>query len=1089
MSFLTEDQIESLALSLFRTELAYDAVLHGPELLRAPSDVVLADYLRDALTRINPGHPESVYDHAFRLATRHSGNTLLENNEQFHRLLVNGIDVKTSAAAPLPFGKGSGDGSARHKKLWLIDWTNPANNHFAAVNQFTVVEGNQHKRADVVLFVNGLPLVVIEIKNATDEKATAQKAFDQLQTYKEAIPSLFRYNAMLIATDGWFARAGTLSAAFDRFAAWKNPVSARRSAAGSPHKQLYGAEAGSVLNDDGERLYQSALFAGNEQAPELEPLLLELLNRHTLPDFIRHFIVFERTRTGTVKKMAAYHQYYAVNKALQSTIRAASPLSPRERGSGGEGPQKPQDGAGSGGEGGRAGVVWHTQGSGKSLSMVFYAGKLVLAPALQNPTIVVLTDRNDLDQQLFDTFTNCQHLLRQKPVQAESRAKLKELLSVASGGVVFTTIQKFLPDEKGGAFPCLTERRNVVVIADEAHRSQYDFIDGFARHLRDALPNATFIGFTGTPIEKEDKSTRAIFGDYIDVYDIQQAVDDGATVRIFYESRLARIDLNAEEQTLLDERIEEVTEEDELTEKQQRFARWTQQEAIVGSEGRLRQVAEDLVRHFEERCTALEGKAMIVCMSRRICVALHYELVKLRPEWYDEDDSKGALKVIMTGSSSDPLHWQPHIRNKPRRKTIGDRLKDPNDPLRLVIVRDMWLTGFDAPCLPTLYVDKPMTGHNLMQAIARVNRVFKNKEGGLIVDYLGIAQDLKKALHTYTESGGRGKIEYDIDEAADKMMELYEVVAGLFEGFDYKAVFLMEPREKLQFLLDATNHILGLEKGRERFTTYVTNLSKAFALAVTHPLAATIRDELAFFQAVKARIAKLREGLRTRTNEEVETAIRQIVSNALVSSEVIDVFAAAGLEKPDVSILSDEFLAEIKGMPRKNLALELLKRLLNDEIRIRARTNLMQGRKFSELLADAIKRYQANAITAAQIIEEMMRMAKELREAGRRGEELGLDYRELAFYDALEANETAQQVLGHDIIRHIARELVASIKKNVTIDWDRKESVQAAMRVSIKRILKKHGYPPDDPKTGAYTTSVDRVLTQAKMLAEDWMTQ
>lgn len=716
--------------------------------------------------------------------------------------------------------------------------------------------------------------------------------------------------------------------------------------------------------------------------------------------------------------------------------------------------------------------------------MVFYSGKMVVTPQLNNPTIVVLTDRNDLDQQLFETFSNCQQLIRQTPVQAENRNHLQSLLSVASGGVVFTTIQKFMPEEKGGTYPKLSDRRNIVVIADEAHRSQYDFIDGYARHMRDALPNASFIGFTGTPIEKEDKNTQAIFGEYVDIYDIQQAVEDGATVRIFYESRLAKIELNPEEQEIIDQRIEEVTEEDELTERQQRFAKWTQQEAIVGSEKRLEQVAADIVKHFEQRSEVFDGKGMIVCMSRRICVALFDAIIKIRPEWYSGEDDKGAIKVIMTGSSSDPLDWQEHIRNKPRRKSIGDRLKDPKDGLKLVLVRDMWLTGFDAPCLHTLYVDKPMTGHNLMQAIARVNRVFKDKEGGLIVDYLGIAQDLKKALSVYTASGGKGKIEFDQEEAVAKMEELYEIVLDLFHGFDYKKFFGLQPREKLNFLLDATDFILGLEKGKERFSTNVSNLSKAFAISVPNPKALAIRDDLSFFQAIKARISKLRESNKKRSDEEVETAIRQIISDALISTEVIDIFQAAGLQNPEISglnILSDEFMAELKDMPRKNLALELLRRLLNDEIKKRSTRNIIQSKKFSEMLAYAIKRYQNNAITAAEVIEEMIRLAKELKEADKRGEDLKLDFRELAFYDALEVSDSAVLVLGDEILKTIARELVESVKNSVTIDWDKKESVQAKMRVMIKRILKKYGYPPEKQEEAVKT-----ILRQAKEMANDF---
>lgn len=1032
MNILTEEEIEQMALQTLQ-EQGYD-ILNGASIERAYNEVVLTSRLQAAIDKINPEIPADIREEAARNVARVPFTNLLANNEAFHKLITEGVDVK-----------GRDGEQIKTFKVWLIDFQNPENNDFTAVNQFTIIENHNNKRPDVIVFINGLPLVVIEIKNATDEKADLKAAYNQLMTYKQAIPTLFNYNSFLIVTDGWFAKAGTITSDWSRFSGWKIPET----------------QPENIVAEPNDSLYNSTLFPTPTANIEMDVVLSGMLNKKTIIDLIRYFIVFEKTKEKSLKKIAAYHQYYAVNKAIYSTIKAASFSGDQ-----------------------RAGVVWHTQGSGKSLSMVFYSGKMVVTPQLNNPTIVVLTDRNDLDQQLFETFSNCQQLIRQTPVQAESRSHLQSLLTVASGGVVFTTIQKFMPDEKGGTYPKLSDRRNIVVIADEAHRSQYDFIDGYARHMRDALPNASFIGFTGTPIEKEDKNTQAIFGEYVDIYDIQQAVEDGATVRIFYESRLAKIELDPKEQEIIDQRIEEVTEEDELTERQQRFAKWTQQEAIVGSEKRLQQVAADIVKHFEQRSEVFDGKGMIVNMSRRICVALHNEIIKIRPEWYSGDDDKGVIKVIMTGSSSDPLDWQEHIRNKPRRKAIGDRLRDPKDSLKLVLVRDMWLTGFDAPCLHTLYVDKPMTGHNLMQAIARVNRVFKDKEGGLIVDYLGIAQDLKKALSVYTSSGGKGKIEFDQEEAVAKMEELYEIVVDLFHGFDYKRFFTLQPREKLTFLLDATDFILGLDKGQERFSTNVSNLSKAFAISVPHPKAIEIRDDLSFFQAIKARISKLRESNKKRSDEEVETAIRQIISDALISTEVIDIFQAAGLQNPEISglnILSDEFMAELKDMPRKNLALELLRRLLNDEIKQRSQRNIIQSKKFSEMLADAIKRYQNNAITAAEIIEELIRLAKEIKEADKRGENLNLDFRELAFYDALEVSDSAVQILGDDILKTIARELVVSVRNSVTIDWDKKESVQAKMRVMIKRILKKYGYPPEKQDQAVKT-----ILEQAKMIADDF---
>jgi len=1058
-SRLYESEIEQLTLDVLQEDNGY-TVAFGPELSegdrkeREYTEVVLVGRLRAAIDRLNPSLPAEARDEAARKALRTASANLLENNETCHRMLIDGIDVKFSV----------GDGKTRTDKVWLVDFANPDNNEFLAVNQYTVLENHNRKRPDVVLLVNGLPLVVIELKNAADENADIRAAFQQLQTYKQLIPSLFTWNALLIVSDGWFARVGTLSSEFPRFMEWKT--------------------------GDGVAIVDT------KRESALAPMLKGLLNKHTLLDLLRHFLVFEKTKEKIIKKVAAYHQYYAVNRAIESTIRAALPPQGLSQFETREDPAKYElaDAKDQPAGDKRAGVVWHTQGSGKSLSMVFYAGKLVLSEAMGNPTLVVLTDRNDLDQQLFETFSNCQQLLRQTPGQAANREELKKMLAVSSGGVVFTTIQKFLPEEVGAKYPLLSERRNIVVIADEAHRSQYDFIDGFARHMRDALPNATFIGFTGTPIEKEDKNTQSVFGDYIDVYDIQQAVEDGATVRIYYESRLARIELSQIEHQALDQRVEEVTEGDELTERQKQFARWSGKEAVVGSTRRLQQVADDLVRHFEQRIAAADGKGMIVCMSRRIAVELHNQIIQLRPHWYDADDDKGTIKIVMTGSASDPLSWQEHIRNKPRRKAIGDRLKDPKDPLRLVIVRDMWLTGFDAPCLHTLYIDKPMNGHNLMQAIARVNRVFGDKDGGLIVDYIGIAQDLKNAMATYTERG-KGQIAYDQEEAVARMLELHEIVGDMFGPLDYHGYFSLEPRAKLDFILDAANFISELSdeqdgkivhNGKERFKTNVVKLQKAFGLSVPHPKALAVRDDLAFFQAIKARFAKFDDHGKTGANEEIETAIRQIVNDAIISQEVIDVFDAAGLRKPDISILSDEFLAEVQGMARKNLALELLKRLLNDEIKNRAQTNLAQGRKFSEMLADAVKRYQNGLIDSARIIEELIELAREIRAADKRGEALNLRVDELAFYDALADNSIAESVLGDQILKQIAHELVDSVRRNTSIDWQLKESVQAKLRVLVKRILRKYKYPPDDPNTGEYTVSINKVLDQAELLADFW---
>lgn len=1036
---LSEDHIERVVIQEF-IDLGYEylnGVTISPDGLfqeRTYNEVVLKQRLQNAIATLNPKVPYEGQEDALRKVLRSDSPSLFQNNYQFHKYLTEGIDVEYRIGDRI-----AGD------KVWLINYEEPDKNEFLVINQLTIIEGNVNKRPDIILYVNGLPLVVIELKNAVDENATIQSAFNQLQTYKQTIPSLFQYNCLLIASDGWEALYGSLSAPKQFFVPWKS---------------INGMEL------------------ADEDMPQMEVMAKGMLNKKVFLDLIRHFTVFHQNKDQLTKIVPRYHQYFAVNKALETTKKATAE----------NGDQ-------------RAGVIWHTQGSGKSLSMVFYAGKLVLA--LNNPTLIVLTDRNDLDDQLFDTFSSSQDLLRQTPVQAANRDNLKELLSVTSGGIVFTTIQKFLPEiiEKidlgdgktkniKGQFEQLSDRRNIVVIADEAHRSQYDFMDGFAKHMRDALPNASFIGFTGTPIENTDKNTQAVFGDYIDVYDIQQAVEDGATVRIYYENRLAKINLKEEEKPKLDEAFEELTESEEITASQQLKAKWARLEAIVGNEHRLSLIAKDIVAHFETRNAVLEGKAMIVCMSRRICVDLYDEIRKIRPEWHNDDDEQGTIKVVMTGSSSDPLNFQSHIRNKPRRKAIGERLKDPKDGLKIAIVRDMWLTGFDAPALHTLYIDKPMKGHNLMQAIARVNRVYKDKEGGLIVDYIGIATDLKKALSVYTESGGKGKPAFDQEEAAYVMMEKYEIASQFFseqpidksltKEFNYKSFFSLESKQKLYFPIQAANYILGLENGKDRFISSITALTKAFAISVPHPFTTEIRDEVGLFQAIKARIVKVTESTKGgKSNEEIETAIRQIISDAIVSDEVVDIFDAAGLKKPDISILSDEFLAEVKGMEHKNLALELLKKLLNDELKTRQKTNLVQAKKFSEMLDQAVKNYQNNLITSAQVIDEMIRLAKDIKEADRKGEELGLDFREFAFYSALEVNDSAVAVLGDDVLRHIARELVDTVRKNTSIDWTVRENVQAKMRIAVKKILRKYGYPPD-----LELKATETVIEQAKMMAE-----
>jgi len=1036
MTKIFESNIENFAIELLEKQ---GYVYLSPEQQEVErenlSEVVLRGRLKSAIDKLNPNIPEEAREQALREVLNLPSQNLVENNEAFHQILTDGVGVEYQK-----------NGDTVGDKVWLVDFANPLNNDLVVCNQFTVIENGVNKRPDVVLLVNGLPLVVIELKNPTDENATVQKAFTQLQNYKNAIPSLFYYNGILVASDGLDAKMGSLTAGWSRFMAWKTV--------------------------DGVKEDKSTV-------PQIETLIKGMLRPDVLLDLVKQFTVFEKTKkedpqTGltsveTVKKIAAYHQYHAVNKAVVSTKEAS-----REDGNR------------------KVGVVWHTQGSGKSLSMVFYAGKIVLE--LDNPTIVVITDRNDLDDQLFDTFASSKQLLRQEPIQANNRAHLKELLQTAGGGIIFTTIQKFSPEDLSKNFDLLSERRNIVVIADEAHRSQYGFGAktlikngqahtkyGFAKYLRDALPNASFVGFTGTPIEKEDVSTTAVFGNCIDIYDIEQAVEDGATVRIYYESRLAKVHLKAEEKEKLDAEVEQITENEESTAKEKAKTKWTQLEAIVGHKERVKTVAEDIVKHFGLRQEAFEGKGMIVAMSRRIAVELYDEIVKIRPDWHNTDKKKGAIKVIMTSSSSDPESWQLHNTTKQERKELGERFKDPDDPLKLVIVRDMWLTGFDAPCLHTMYVDKPMRGHNLMQAIARVNRVYKDKPGGLIVDYIGIASDLKQALATYTESGGKGAPTFDQSEAIAAMMEKYEIVVQMFNGFDYKRYFSANTKEKMTIILEAQEHILSLEDGKNRFSKQVGLLAKAFALSVPSLPAMDIKEELGFFQAVKARLTKFEPKGSGKSDTEVETAIRQIVDKAVMVDGVIDIFDAAGIKKPDISILSDDFLEEIRNMKRKNLALELLKKILADEIKTRTKKNFIKSKKLSDMLDAAIKKYQNNLLTAAQVIEELIKIAKEIKASDERGEDLGLTEDEIAFYDALAENGSAKKVLGDDTLRELARILVQKVKANTTIDWTIRESVRAKLRIIVKRILRQYGYPPDKQKL-----ATENILKQAELFADEW---
>lgn len=1070
MTRITENTIEDFAVQLLE-RLGYEyiyapSIAHDGENPERGSyeEVLLTNRMAEAARRINPTVPSEAQEEAIKEIQRIHSPELLTNNESFHRLLTEGIKVSYQK-----------EGQQRGDLVWLIDFNTPENNDFIVANQFTVVEDGVNKRPDVILFVNGIPLVVLELKNAADENATIKSAFRQIETYKAIIPSLFTYNAFTIISDGLEAKAGTISSGLSRFMAWKSAD---------------GKEEASHL------------------VSQIETLITGMLNKETLLDLIRHFIVFEKSKkedakTGvatitTVKKLAAYHQYYAVNRAVESALRATGYASPRSM------PLAAEDPAGYGlpsasnqPKGDRkGGVVWHTQGSGKSLSMVFFTGKIVLA--LDNPTIVVITDRNDLDDQLFDTFASSTQLLRQEPKQIENRYDLKEKLKVASGGVIFTTIQKFSPEE-GNVYETLSERENIVVIADEAHRTQYGFkaktvddkdehgnvvgkktVYGFAKYMRDALPNATYIGFTGTPIESTDVNTPAVFGNYIDVYDIAQAVEDGATVRIYYESRLAKVNLSEEGKKLVEELDEEIAVQTHDDASRQAKAKWTQLEALIGSENRIKNVANDIIQHFNQRQEVFEGKGMIVAMSRRIAAELYDEIIKIRPDWHSADLDKGVIKVVMTSASSDGPKIAKHHTTKQQRRALADRMKDPEDELKLVIVRDMWLTGFDAPSMHTLYIDKPMKGHNLMQAIARVNRVYKDKPGGLVVDYLGIASDLKKALSFYSDAGGKGDPTIAQEQAVKLMLEKLEVVSQMYSGFPYEDYFQAETGQKLSMILAAEEHILGLEDGKKRYINEVIALSKAFAIAVPHDQAMDVKDEVSFFQAVKARLAKFDSTGSGRTDEEIETTIRQVIDQALVSEQVIDVFDAAGIKKPDISILSEDFLMELKGMEHKNVALEVLKKLLNDEIKARAKKNLVKSKSLKEMLENSIKKYHNKILTAAEVMEELIKLSKEIVNMDSEAKKLGLTDFEYAFYTAVANNDSAKQLMQQDKLRELAVILTERVKQNASIDWTIKESVRAKLKVIIKRTLRQYGYPPDMQKLATET-----VLKQAEMIARE----
>ncbi len=1002
------------------------------------ADVILQGRLEQAITRLNPHIPAEARSDALKKVLASERPNLTEENRRLHKAMVEGVEVEFYAD----------DGTIRGDRVRLVDFDQPDTNDWLVSDQFTIIEQGVNRRPDVVVFINGLPVAVFELKNPGDEGATLTGAHNQLQTYKAQIPSLFRTNAVLVIADGLRARIGSLTADFERFMPWRTV-------------------------DGSEISHQGQL--------ELEVLTAGVFEHRRFLTLLRDFIVFGDTGSGLAKIVAGYHQFHAVLHAVESTVTASSPEGDR-----------------------RIGVIWHTQGSGKSLLMAFYAGQLVKRPELENPTLVVLTDRNDLDDQLFGTFSMYADLIRQTPVQAESRDDLQSILNRASGGVVFTTIQKFAPPTGQTDYPVLTKRRNVVVIADEAHRSQYGFSAkvnretgelayGFAKYLRDALPNASFVGFTGTPIEQGDVNTPAVFGEYIDVYDISRAVEDGATVPILYESRLARIELSEDERPKIDAEVEALLE-GTVTEDQERIKRrGANVEALVGSEKRLKLIAADLVAHYEARIAGIQGKAMVVCMSRRICVALYDEIKALRPEWHSDDDTAGVMKVVMTGSASDDPSWQSHIGNRARRDLIAKRAKDPDDPLGLVLVRDMWLTGFDAPSMHTMYIDKPMRGHGLMQAIARVNRVFRDKPGGLVVDYIGIAQNLKQALTQYSNAD---KTQVGIPEAETValLLEKLDVVRGMLHGFDYQAGLTGTPRERLVALAGALDWVLEgqhqaalketdndlKKRAHRRYPDAVLALTKAFALAAATDEARNVRDEVGFLQTVRAAMIKA-ESNDGRSDAERAFAVQQLVNGAVASTEIVDILAAAGLETPDISILSDAFLAEVQGLDKKNLALEALRKLLGDEIRSRSQHNVTESKRFSERLSGAVLRYHTNAITTAEVIQELIRLAQEIRESRARGDEQGLSADEIAFYDALAENESAVEVLGNDLLKVIAADLLKSLKGGVTVDWAHRESARARLRVLVKRILRKHGYPPD-----LRAEAVKTVLRQAEALSAAW---
>ena len=1045
---LNEQQLEDLCLGWFQE--AGWRFAHGPDIApdsNAPErtdyrQVVLRERLLTALARINPQMPPAALEQAVHALLMISEPQMVMRNRSVHRLLLNGV--------PVEFARGD---EKKSDLVHFIDFAQPGNNDFLVVNQFTISGTKQPRRPDGVVVVNGLPLAVVELKNPANEQTDVWDAFNQLQTYKDEIGDLFNSNTALVVSDGWTARVGSLTANAERMLPWRTIAS----------------------EDDRPRLQM-----------ELETVVRGFFKPELFLDYVRHFVLFEQDGDQMIKKIAGYHQFHAVREAVRATVIAARDVGKgrlavhEERATYAK---EVQPGSR------KAGVVWHTQGSGKSITMACYAGKLLQQPEMKNPTLVVVTDRNDLDGQLFTTFSAARDLLKTTPIQAGSRDELREMLaSREAGGIIFTTVQKFALLEGEEVHPLLSGRTNIVVISDEAHRSQYGtkgqlnprtgkYVFGYAKHLRDALKNATFIGFTGTPIALEDKDTRAVFGDYVSIYDIQDAVDDGATVPIFFESRLAKLDVNQAEIDALNEQVDEVVEDEEdIASREKTKREWATLEKLVGAEPRLQQVAQDLVEHFEARISVVEGKGMIVCMSRDICVQLYNALVALRPAWHSADPEQGAIKIVMTGSAADKALLQPHLYSKQVKKRLEARFKDVQDQLKLVIVRDMWLTGFDAPCCHTMYIDKPMKGHNLMQAIARVNRVFKNKPGGLVVDYIGIANELKAALKTYTDAKGKGDPTHNAAEALAVLQEKMDIVRGMMHGFDYRAF----ETQAIQLLVPAANHILDLKDGKTRFLDTMVAIVKAFSLCGTLDEAATLRKEIAFFSAIKAAIAKFTTVDKKRSNAEKNSALKQILDNAIIAEGVADVFALAGLDKPNIGLLSDEFLEDVRQMESRNLAVELLEKLLRDEIKARARNNVVQEKKYGDRLLETLRKYHNRAIETAQVIEELIQMAREFQATLEREATLGLGPDEIAFYDALANNESAARELGDEVLKKIAIEITEKLRASTTVDWQVRESVRARLRILVRRCLQKWKYPPDQQ-----AEAVELVLKQAESLADE----